>query len=100
MGIMITGIAVISILTTLTVEALKKTFNEAGIKYSSNIMAAVVAVILSVTVSAGYIIFNDIEWSAQTVITIIAMAFLSFLGATVGWDKVMQAIAQIKRIEE
>lgn len=100
MGIMITGIAVISILTTLTAEALKKTFNEAGIKYSSNIMAAVVAVILSITVSAGYIIFNDIEWTAQVVITIIAMAFLSFLGATTGWDKVMQAIAQIKRIEE
>lgn len=99
MGIMITGIAVISILTTLTVEALKKTFDEADIKYSSNILAAVVAVILSVTVSAGYIIFNDIEWTAQVVITIIAMAFLSFLGATVGWDKVMQAIEQIKRCE-
>lgn len=96
-GIILTALAVISILTTLTVEALKKILG--NIKYSANVLAAIVAVVLSVAVSAGYMIYTSGTWTPQVVVTVVALAFLSFLGATVGWDKVVQAIEQIKRCE-
>ena len=75
-------------------------FDESGIKYSANVLAAVVAVLLSIVVSGMRIIYLGTPITPQVIVTILALAFLSFLGATVGWDKVVQAIAQIKRNEE
>lgn len=94
--ILLSALALISMLTSLTVEALKKIFNEKEIKYSSNLLAVIVSIILTIAISIGYICYADIQITAKEVITIIALTFMSFLSATVGFDKVKQLLEQLR----
>ena len=92
-GFLISALAIISGLTSLTVEAIKKILGDR--KYSSNLLAAIVAVILTVAVSAGYLVYFSISLTPQIVVIIIALVFLAFLASTVGYDKVVQLFKQI-----
>lgn len=83
-----------SILTTLTVEAIKKMFTD-GESRKANIIAAVVAIILAIAIAVIYAIMAAITVNAQYIVMIVALCFLSWLCAMVGYDKVIQAIAQI-----
>ena len=94
-GVLISALAIISVLTSLTVEALKKLLGDR--KYSSNLLAVIVAVILTLAISIGYLVYTGTAVTAQIIVTIIALTFLSFLSATVGFDKIKQMIEQIMR---
>lgn len=83
-------------LTSLTVQALKKLLDEKGVKYSSNLLAVIVSVILTAAISTGYIIYNSIAVTPQVVLTAIELIYLSFLSATVGFDKIKQLFEQLK----
>ncbi len=89
------GLAAISAFTTLTTEGVKKLLDEAGKKYAANLLAAVVAVVLTITASIGYILIKGIAVNAAVIVEIIAMTFLSFLCSTVGFDKIKQTVIQI-----
>lgn len=93
---LITALAGISGLTALTVQAIKKILDEKQVKYSSNLLAVIVSVLLTVAVSVMYIIYMSLAITPQVIITIIALTFLSFLSATVGYDKVVQLLKQIE----
>lgn len=86
----------VSILTSLTVEAVKTWLTERGRTYHANALAGYVSIILSVVVSAGYVIITGAEVNAKMGVILIALVFLSWLCAMLGYDKVMQAIAQFK----
>lgn len=90
------ALLLISLLSSLTVEGIKKILNERNIHYSSTLMTVMVAVALSILVSVAYIIMGDIAFNIKVGIQIAALAYLSFLCATVGYDKVMQIFNQIK----
>ena len=90
------GILIVSLLTGLTVEGLKKILDETKIKYSSNILAVIVSVILSLIISIVYLILNDIAFTLKIAVEIIVLIYLSFLTSTVGHDKVVQTISQLK----
>lgn len=83
-----------SILTTLTVEAIKKMFTN-GESHKANVIAAVVAVVLAIALGTGYAVFFTVVITAKYVITLCALCFLSWLCAMVGYDKVVQAIGQV-----
>ena len=85
----------ISIFTSLVVEGIKKFV---GDKYtaSSNLLAGIVAIVLGAMVGIFYCISAEITINAQSIILLIALVFLSWLCAMVGYDKVVQAIMQIK----
>ena len=85
----------VSILTNLTVEGIKKLLEDKE-NYSLNVMAATVSVVLSVAISAGYLIWTETMLNARIAVELIALAYLSFLVSTNGYDKVVQAIRQIK----
>ena len=89
------GLAAISVLTTLTVQAIKKLLDERKMTYSSNALAAMVAICMSLICSLAYCLYNTIFVNVQVVISIITLMFLSFLGSTVGYDKVTQLIKQM-----
>ena len=97
---LITALAGISGLTALTVQAIKKILDEKQVKYSSNLLAVLVSVLLTVAVSIMYIIYMSVVITPQVIITIIALTFLSFLSATVGYDKVIQLLKQIEGGQE
>lgn len=93
--ILFVGLALISAFTTLTTEGIKKLLDESKKSYSPNVLAVVVSVILTVAASIAYIIMKDITVDAKVIVEIVAMVFLSFLCATVGFDKIKQTILQI-----
>ena len=43
----------VSVLTNLTVQGIKKLFDKKAVDYSSNVMAAITSVVISVALSAG-----------------------------------------------
>lgn len=87
---------VISSFTGLLTEAVKKWLKERGKKYYANALAGYAAVALSVAIGAAYVILTGAVINAQMAVYLIALIFMSWLAAMVGYDKVMQAIAQIK----
>lgn len=86
----------VSVFTALVTEAIKKIMDEAGKVYKSNILAGVVSVALSVLAGAGYMVMTEAQINAKMAVILIALVLLSWLCAMVGYDKVMQAITQIK----
>lgn len=93
--VLFTALALLSALTTLTVEGIKKLLDEAGKSYAPNLLAAIVAIVLTVVASICYIIYAGIAVDARVIVEAIAMVFMSFLCSTVGFDKVKQMIMQI-----
>ena len=89
------ALTVISVLTSLTVEGMKKLLDEQKKKYSCNILAIEVAFGITIIGSFMYIVWNSIPVTPQVIVTVIALVFLSFLVATVGYDKVKQLLKQI-----
>ena len=85
----------ISIVTSLIVEGIKKLFENTKIKLSSNILAAIVSVVVSLATSLAYVFISQIQFTPTVIFEIIALIVLSFLVSTVGYDKVMQAINQV-----
>ena len=83
-----------SILTTLTVEGIKKMLTN-GESKRANIVAAVVAIVLAVAIGILYAVLFTVPVTIKYVGIIVALCFLSWLCAMVGYDKVVQAIHQI-----
>lgn len=90
----------ISMITALTVEALKKTFDKTSISYSSNVLAAIVSAIVALIASVFYMILNGIAFDSTIVIQTLVLMFFSFLSSTVGYDKVIQLLDQLKTIKK
>lgn len=94
----LTGLLVTSTLTGLATEAVKKILTEYNKQYQANTLAGIVALVLSLGVGAGYIAVTSVALTAQIVIMLIALVFMSWLCAMVGYDKVIQTITQIKNV--
>lgn len=90
-----TALLTVSLLTNLTVEAIKKLLDGANRKYSSNLLAAIMSIVITIGVSAVYIIMNDIALSCKIGVEVVVIIYLSFLTSTVGYDKVIQMINQL-----
>lgn len=94
------GLLMISTLTSLVTEAVKSILKEHGIAYRANTLVGIVAMILSCAVGVGYFILTDICFDAKTIVCFVALIFMSWLCAMVGYDKVVQAISQFKTVHE
>ena len=91
----ITGLFFVSILTTLTVEAIKKLLGEKP--YNANLLAAIVATVLSIFTAIFYVMYNGVSVSIQVILATIAFAFFSWLTSMVGFDKIKQLIQQFAK---
>ena len=85
-----TALLIVSVITNLTVEGIKKLLDGTKVKYSSNVLAAVLSVLIACAVSVIYLIMTD---------TVVLM-YLGFLISTVGYDKVIQMLKQIQSVKE
>ena len=97
---MTTGLLIVSVVTNLTVEGIKKLLNETSIKYSSNVLAAVVSVLLACAISVCYLIMTDTAFILKIGVEVVVLMYLGFLVSTVGYDKVVQMIMQINSTKE
>lgn len=95
-----TALLIVSVVTNLTVEGIKKLLDGTKIKYSSNVLAAILSVVIACIVCVVYLIMNDIAFTLKIGVEIAILMYLGFLVATVGYDKVVQMIKQIQSIKE
>lgn len=84
-------LALSSVLTGLIVEAIKKLKDVE----KPNIVAAIVSVIVGLAVSVGWVLISKIAVSVEVILFVIALIVLSWLCSMLGYDKVIQTIAQI-----
>ena len=91
-----TALMMISVVTNATVEAIKKLLNKSDKNYSSNLLAAITSVIVAFVISGAYLILNDVVFTWKIGVEMAVLMYLSFLTATVGYDKVVQMIKQLK----
>ena len=92
MEIFLFGLTLCATLSGLVTEAVKKTFAEFDKKLGSTAVAAICSVITSVAVCALYIIYTNVVVTAQVIASIVVFIILSWIGSTVGYDKVRQTI--------
>lgn len=90
------GLLIVSTLTSLFTEGIKKWLQERNKTYYSNALAGYIAIALSGLVGVGYLILTKTMFNAQMAVYMVALMLLSWLCAMVGYDKVIQAIAQFK----
>ena len=88
---------IVSTLTGLVTEAVKKVLQEGNVSYKPNLLAGLVAAALSVGVSATYLVLTETVLNAQMAVYLIALVFLSWLSSMVGYDKVIQTISQLRK---
>lgn len=100
LDVFLIGMLGVSIFTGLATEAVKNVLVEHDINYKANTLAGVVALILSAVVGGGYIILADVVLTSKIAVCWIALVFVSWLCAMVGYDKVVQAISQFKTIKK
>ena len=100
MMLLVVSTLVMSTLTGLVTEALKIWLDEHKKAYCSNTLAGYVAVVLSVAVGGAYAIMTEAAMNQKMAVCLIALMLLSWLSAMIGYDKVMQAIAQIRGKKE
>lgn len=98
--IFLMGLMVVSTLTGLTTEAIKKIMAEHNFKYQANTLAAIVSVVLSVVFSVCYLTMQGLAFTAPIAVCIIALTFMSWLCAMVGYDKVVGQFKHIKEDDE
>lgn len=84
-----------SILCGLVTEAIKTAYKNAGKEYSANIIALVDAVIVGGLGTAVSYMLLGIPWTVNNIICLVLMSVVIWLGAMVGFDKVLQTISQI-----
>ena len=84
--IFLLGLMIVSIFTGLFTEGIKKLLDEMTVKYHSNFLA-------------GYLILTETQINDKMAVYLIALVLLSWLASMVGYDKVIQAIAQLKRTD-
>lgn len=95
--IFLLGLMIVSTMTGLVTEAVKKILAENNVAYRANTLAGIVSTILSACVGIGYIVFTEIGFSAQIVVCLVAMVFMSWLCSMVGYDKVVGIFKTTKK---
>ena len=97
-GVFLTMLMIASVFTGLFTEAVKIVLDATEMKFpSSNVLAGMVAVVLSVLICVAYSTLYTVPLTGQTMVYYVALVLLGWLSAMVGYDKVIQAITQIQK---
>ncbi len=88
-------LTVCATVTSLVSEGVKKFLDELKVKYASNILVLIVALIIGCGATALYYANYQIPFTALNSVYLALMGVANWLGAMLGYDKVKQAIAQI-----
>ena len=94
--IFLLGLMIVSTFTSLVTEAIKKISAEHNIKYNATTLAGIVSAVLSAIVGVCYVVITKMSFDAAVIICIVALVFTSWLCATVGYDKVIAALKNVK----
>lgn len=90
-------LTVFSTVTSLLTEAIKKLLDSSGVKYATNIVVLISAALVGGIGTLVVYIINGVEFNALNILSIFLMIIANWLGATLGYDKVMQMITQLRK---
>lgn len=79
----------------LLTEGIKMWFQNAGKEYSANLIALINALIVGCGGTAVAYVLLGIAFTLSNILCLILMIGVVWLGSMIGYDKVMQLIAQI-----
>lgn len=96
--VMLILLAVLSVITSLVTQGVKKILNKKEADYATNVVVWIVAAVLGGGVTAVFYLACGIPWTALNVIYILVMIVASGLGAMLGYDKVIQTVTQVGQI--
>lgn len=82
-----------SLISSLLTEAIKKM----DLNMSVNIIALIDAVVVGLLGTIAFYLIMGIVWTPTNIVCIFLMTFCIWIGSMIGYDKVMQTIAQLKR---
>ena len=85
-----------STVTGFVTQAIKKVLDDMGETYATNIVVLFVAVFVGGIGTVAYYYLCGHPWNAHNIASIFLMMGANWLGAMVGYDKIKQAITQIK----
>lgn len=91
-------LVILSVAVSLFTEAVKKFLDESGAKYSSNLVVLILSLIIGAGGTALMYMFLGIAFTMPNVMCIFLMAISVWVGAMVGYDKVLQMIEQVKSL--
>ena len=94
------GLLIVSTITGLSTEAIKKLMDEANKQYRSNLLAGIVSTVISLAIGISYVLLKGYDFNTRNVIFIISLIFMSWLCSMLGYDKVIQSISQFKTVKE
>lgn len=93
-------IVVFAMAVSLLTEAIKKLFEGSKVTYSSNVIVLIVSIIVGIGGTAMAYIALGIAFTPPNIIAMVLMAVAVWVGAMLGYDKVLQMIEQIKNIKK
>lgn len=96
--VMVALVTAMSIATSLLTQLVKSILDTSKKKYASNVVVAIISVIVGGCGTALYYVNQLIPFNALTSVYLAIMCLLNCAGAMVGYDKVKQAITQIRDI--
>ncbi len=85
--------------TSLLTEAVKKFLDGQKVTYASNMLVLIIAVIIGCGATALYYVNYNVPFNALNSAYLALMGIANWLGATLGYDKVRQTVAQIGKVE-
>ena len=85
-----------AVLTAVVTEAVKKFLDEQHVHYASNIVVLIIALLVGCGGTVLYYISTGIPFTALNITYIPLMGIANWIGAMVGYDKVKQAIEQLR----
>lgn len=90
---------ILSVAVSLITEAFKRYLDEAGAKYSSNLVVLCISVVVGAGGTALSYVFLGITFTAPNIICMVLMAVAVWVGAMVGYDKVLQMLEQLRGLK-
>ena len=99
LSLFMTLLVILSVVVSLITEAVKKALNEANINYSSNLIVLIVSSVVGVGGTLLMYLFLGIAFTAPNIICMVLMAVAVWVGAMVGYDKVLQMLEQLRSLK-
>lgn len=95
----ITFMTVAAAVSGLLTEAIKKAYQNAGRKYSANVIALINATVIGGLGMAAVYMLLGIQWTVNNIICLVIMIVAVWIGSMIGYDKIIQLLKQLQETE-
>lgn len=92
-------LVILAVAVSLFTEAVKKFLDNMKVKYSSNVVVLILSIIVGIGGTALMYIFLGIAFTPPNILCMVLMAVAVWVGAMVGYDKVLQLIEQVHNLK-